>query len=111
MTVIKDITKKRTISDNAKIAISFCDRLLGLLNPQNPRFLIIYTHFGVHTFFMKKPIDVLILNHKSRVIKLKSRLYPFKLLFYHPRFNTVIEMPEGTIKKYMININDKISIK
>jgi len=111
MVTIKNLTQKNTIFTKAKIANSFFDRLLGLLNPHNPRYLIFNTRFGIHTYFMTQPIDVLLLNHESRVVKLKQGLSPFNFFFYHPQFSTLIEMPQGTIKKCHIRINDKISIE
>lgn len=92
-----------------KIATSFFDRLLGLLNPNNPRFLIFRTRFGIHTFFMKKPIDILLLTDDYKVVKMKPNLAPFRIFIYNPKYSLVLEMPKGTIEKYRIRINDKIS--
>lgn len=104
-------SKKIIISDKAKFASSVIDQITGLLDPSNPRFLIFDTRYGIHTFFMKTPIDVLILNEKHGVVKMKKGLLPNKLFLYSPKYKTVVEMPNGSIKKYQICINDKISIK
>jgi uncharacterized membrane protein (UPF0127 family) len=109
--VIKNLSKNIVISTKAKLADSFTDRFLGLLNPRNPRFLIFHTRFGLHTFFMKKSIDVALLNEDQTVIKIKTDLAPDRFFLYHPRYSTVIEMPSGSIKKYHLAINDKISIE
>jgi len=109
--VIKNISKNSLISTKAKLAQSFLDRLLGLLNPHNPPFLIFKTRYGIHTFFMKHPIDVLLLDSHLRVIKLKECLKPFRVFLYHPKYSHVLEMPKGTIQKKHIHINDKISIE
>jgi uncharacterized membrane protein (UPF0127 family) len=111
MVIIKNLTNHKVITHKAKIASSFNDRLLGLLNPKSFRHIILNTHFGIHTFFMKTPIDVLVLNQENRIIKMKESLKPFNLFLYNPRYSTIIEMPEGTIKKNHISINDKISIE
>ncbi|TRZ54431.1 hypothetical protein D4S03_00160, partial [bacterium] len=105
-----DQSQNKILSKQAKIATSFFDRLFGLLNPHNPRFLIFHTHFGIHTLFMENPIDVLLLDGERKVVKVRESLFPNRLFLYHPKFSTVIEMPLGTIKKYAIGINDKISI-
>ncbi len=98
------------ITIKAKSAHTFLERLFGLLNPKNPRIMVFHTHFGIHTFFMKTPIDVILLNDTNTVVKLKSFLKPNKFFLYHPQYSTVIEMPKGAIHKYRIKINDKISI-
>ena len=111
MAIIKNLSQNKTLTKTAKVATSFSDRLLGLLNPHNPRYLIFKTHFGIHTFFMNESIDVLLLDNEHRVIKAEENLKPFKLFLYHPQFSTVIEMPKGTIQKNHLRINDKISIE
>lgn len=99
------------ISKQAKIASSFFDRLFGLLNPNNPRYLILNTRFGIHTFFMNTPIDVILLDKHRKVVKMKENLSPNRLFLYWPQYSIVIEMPKNTIKKCQIDINDKISIR
>ncbi len=110
MVVLKNLTTKKVITRKAKIASTFTDRLFGLINPQNPRIMIFHTHFGIHTFFMTKSIDVLVIDNSGNVVKLKKHLKPFYFFLYHPKYSTVIEMPENTIDKFQIRINDKISI-
>ena len=107
---IVNTTKKTIISDNAKIAASIHDRLFGLLDPRNPRFIVFNTRFGLHTIFMNTPIDVVLLDDSNKVVKLKRGLLPNRLFFYHPKYSTVIEMPNGTIEKCRIAIDDKIFI-
>ncbi|HOX96015.1 MAG TPA: DUF192 domain-containing protein [Candidatus Woesebacteria bacterium] len=102
---------KRLISSDAKIASSFADRLLGLLNPHLPRHLVFHTHFGIHTLFLSLPIDVLVLDSKGRIVKTANNLLPYRLFFYHPKHSTVIEMPQNTISQLQLGINDKISIE
>lgn len=103
-------SQNKILSKKVQIANTLIDRLLGLLNPDISRFLVFHTRFGIHTVFMKTPIDVILLDQKNHVVKIKSSLHPNRLFLYHPRYSTVIEMPKGTIKKYRIAINDKISI-
>ena len=99
------------IKIKAKTATSFLDKALGLLRPQNPRFMIFYTRFGIHTFFLKSPIDVLVLNHEKNVVSLVSCLQPNRFFFYPPCYRTVVEMPQGSICKLQIRLNDKILLE
>jgi len=110
MVTLKNLSQKTLITKKAKVASSFFDRLFGLLNPHNPRFLIFFTHFGIHTFFMGEAIDVILLDRNNTVVKIKENLSPNRLFLYSPRYSTLIEMPQDTIKKFHISINDKISI-
>ncbi len=108
---IYNFSKKILITNNAKSASTFSDRVLGLLNPKNPRFLIIHTHFGIHTLFMNVPIDIIVLDSSQKIVSIRENLLPNRIHFYHPKFSTVIELPQGSIGKFHIGINDKISIE
>lgn len=109
--ILKNITGNKLITSKAQKANTFWDQLLGLLNKHNSRFLIFNTRFGIHTFFMNTAIDVILLNGNNHVIKINKYLSPNRLFLYHPKYFTVIELPKGTIDKFDIKINDKISIE
>jgi uncharacterized membrane protein (UPF0127 family) len=94
-----------------KEASTFLERLFGLLNPDNPKIMLFRTRFGIHTFFMKNSIDVLLLDDDFLVVKTIRSLSPFKIFVYNPKYSRVIEMPKGAIDKLRIGINDKISIR
>jgi len=104
-------SSKRLISSDVIIASSFVDRLLGLINPHLPRYLVFRTHFGIHTLFLSLPIDVLVLDSKGKIVQMAKKLPPYRLFFYHPKHSTVIEMPQNTISQLQLGINDKISIE
>ncbi len=103
-----NISRKTKLSDDCKIAFTLTDRSLGLLNPGNPRTLIFYTRWGIHTLFLKQPIDVLILNDQWKVVKMVTDLKPYSFLFYDPTYKIVIELPMGAIEKSKTHIGDKI---
>lgn len=107
--VIKNLTKNRIISKEAKFAKSFLDRLLGLLIKSNPRTLIFKTRFGIDTFFLKEPIDVVVLDKNLKVVKLKENLRPNKLFFWNPRHFWIIELLKEAIRNN-IEIGDKLKL-
>lgn len=91
-----------------KYCQSFWDRLGGLLNKKLPSILMFHSHFGIHTFGLGKKIDVLVLDKKMAVVKLKENLTPYKFYFYNPKYSIVIELPSGYIHKNLIKVGDKI---
>lgn len=107
--IIKNITRKTTLTKQLKVANSFKDRSLGLLNPKNPRSLLIKTRFGIHTLFLKSTIDVIILDRNLYVKKLKT-LHPNRIFVYNPAFQTIIELPSNTIKKSKTQLGDKLKM-
>ena len=100
---IKNLTTNKIISKDGKFAKSFLDRGLGLLIKSNPRTLVFKTRFGIYTFFLKQPIDVVILDKNLKVVKLKENLKPNKLFFWNPKYFWINEFPKKTI-------NSKIKI-
>ena len=63
------------------------------------------TRFGIHTFFIKEPIDVIVLDDNFKVVKLAT-VKPNNIFFWHPRFSKVLEFPQSTIKKTKTQIGD-----
>ena len=103
-------SKNTALSIDAKLAKGFFDRVFGLLNKNNPRSMIFNTHFGIHTFGLPEPIDVLILDSSSRVVKLGKEIRPNNMFLYNPIHSVVIELPAGTIEKSNTRLNDKINL-
>lgn len=108
--IIGNLTKKTTISSDLKEASSFPDQVLGLLNPANPRSLLFRTRFGIHTFGLKGPIDVLVLDSSWKVVKMSMSLKPNRLFFWSPLFPIVIELPENSIIDSKTAVGDWLSL-
>lgn len=85
-----------------KKAQSIWEKTKGLIGENKPYAIFFETRFGIHTFGMHFPIDVIILDNKNQVILAKEHILPNKLVFWNPRYKKVIELPEGFIKKKKI---------
>lgn len=105
---LKNYTKDHLLSENCLIAYSLADRALGLLKKDNPRTLIFFTRWGLHTLFLSSAIDVLILDDKWRVVQLKKNLPPFRFYFYPPQYYIAIELPAGVLERSKTELGDKI---
>lgn len=104
-------TRNIYLSQDLKEAKSFSDKLLGMIKSSNLGGSMFFkTRFGIHTFFLKKPIDVIILDNKGKVVKLASIL-PNKLFFWNPKFSQVMELPEGIIQKTKTTVGDILSLR
>lgn len=69
------------------------------------------TRFGVHTFFVKHPIDVVILDDHNVVKKVTHALQPWRIFVWNPKWSRVVELPEGTIRKKKIVEGIKITLE
>jgi uncharacterized membrane protein (UPF0127 family) len=100
-------TRKTIISDtfSEKGALG---KIKGLLGEKTPHAIVFNTRFGIHTFFLKFPIDVIILDKKGCVVKLKTSLKPNQIFLWNIKFDTVIELPSGDLGKSKTEIGDII---
>lgn len=98
------------IKIKAKKLHSWKEKSEGLLTSKKPVAIYFKTHFGIHTFFMKYPIDVAIVDSDGKVVACKESLTPNKLYLWNPVYNGVLEMPQGNIKKLKIKKGSLIKI-
>jgi uncharacterized membrane protein (UPF0127 family) len=98
---------------NLTVAETFFPRLRGLLGRQALALgegLLIRPCKGVHTAFMKFPIDVLFLDQENRVIETINDLQPHRLTKVRRSAACVIELPAGTIRASSTAFGDIIAI-
>lgn len=101
-------TKNVIISENIVLAKSFWDKVFGMLLKRNSEGLILKTRFGIHTFFMKNKIDVIILDKSRSVAKVKKNLSPYNFLIWNPKYDAVIELRSGLINKSGTELGDRL---
>ena len=92
-------TRNTILTEDLKIAKSFIDQSLGLYKYKKPTALMLTTHFGIHSLFMKYPIDIVILDNQNKVVALKESMQPNEMFIWNIKYNTVLELPVETIKK------------
>lgn len=107
---VHNTTRLTLVTEEIKIAKSLFDKSVGLLSKKNPRAILFYTRFGIHTIGLKLPIDLIILNKHNLVVDLKENCLPNNFLFWNPRHNKVLELPLGSIRKSQTQKGDLIEI-
>ena len=108
-----NLTKKTWLATKVRKADNFLTRLVGLLKrthlgPEEALWLM--PSKGIHTIGMKFPIDVVFLNKDFLVLGLISGMEPYRISGVHMRSYSVIELPNGTIKKSRTEIGDQLEI-
>jgi uncharacterized membrane protein (UPF0127 family) len=91
-------------------ARSFVEKSFGLLFYKNPVPMLFRTRFGIHTFGMRFPIDVIVVKKNGIVASQKKNLLPNRIFVWNPRFSTVIELPQGYIEEHVIRTGSKVEI-
>ena len=84
-------------------------KITGLLGENEAKTVVFDTRFGIHTFFLKFPIDLLVLDDNG-VVKLARTVKPNRIAFWNISFKTVIELPLGTLHKTRTKIGDIVAL-
>jgi len=95
------------------VAATVFSRAMGLLGrtslPQGEGLLIRPCN-GIHSFFMKFPIDVIFLDGDNRVIATLEDLQPQRVTRLRFRCRSVLELPAGTIRQSNTAIGNQVAI-
>lgn len=102
-------TKKRTISKDIYFARSFFDSTFGLILKSN-RDLHFKTRFGIHTLFMRHPIDIIVTDSKMTVVAVKKNLKPYRIFTWNPTYYNVYELKQGSIDRSETQIGDSVAL-
>lgn len=108
--ILKNTTNGNIITENLTELKSFKSKSLGLLDKTNGKNIFLKTRFGIHTFFMRESIDVLILNGNMEVVKVHENLKPNRIFLWNPIFDNVVELENGLIASSQSKLKDKINL-
>ena len=103
----------QTIVANLRIADTFFTRFKGLMGTKElneGEGLLIMPCNGIHMFWMTYSLDIIFLDRDYRVVYLIEGIKPWKVSPVVKKSTMVLEFPPGTIKKYDIDIGDRIYI-
>lgn len=100
--------------NNQKLPIKKCshfkDRLIGLMFKQEINEGCLFSKCNsIHTFFMKKPIDVIMTDKNNQILYMYSNLKPWKIIWPKKNVYNIIELPSNSIQNFSLNEKIKIS--
>ncbi len=99
------------ITLKVRILRTLIEKSAGLIGVKCAFPVFFSTHWGIHTFGVRSPIDVLILDKDNRVVVIRHRLPPNRILFWNPIYDRVVELPPGTIVKKGISVGTQIALR
>jgi uncharacterized membrane protein (UPF0127 family) len=108
-----NITRGTVLAASLEVADSGPARNKGLLNRDgldSGGGLWIIPCQSVHTFFMRFPIDLVYLDSRKRVRKVRSAVGPGRISFCLTA-QSIIELPAGTVKQTQTQPGDSLSIE
>ncbi len=103
------ILEKNNKKINCVYCKSFLSRLKGFMFKKNiDKCLIFPKCNSIHTFFMLKPIDVIMTDKDYNIKYIYNNLKPYKIILPKKDIYYTIELPCNLFK---FNINEKINFK
>jgi uncharacterized membrane protein (UPF0127 family) len=106
-------SKATAIGDKIAVADSSLTRFLGLMGQRSLEVgsgLWITPSSGVHTFWMRIPIDVVALDRSLRVIQVAPAVRPWRISGLSLKTHSVLELRSGQILACGIETGDRLKI-
>lgn len=103
MVALKNPAKEKILLQDLQVADRFFARLKGLLGRSElsqDQALWIHSCNSIHTFFMKFPIDVIFLDRKMQVVRIRKNISPGKIILPVWGASSVIETAAGNCEKW-----------
>lgn len=85
------------------------EKTMGIMFSAKPKAVYLETRFGIHTFFVNFPIDLIILDKQNVAKVVKENLKPYRLFLWNPQYFKVLELPCGTIDRLKISLGNILS--
>lgn len=98
------------VADNLFIAKTWKQKAQGLLGKGEASPIHFKTRWGIHTFGMKFPIDVLVCDDNFEVKKIFESVGSGRVIVWNPAWNNVFELKAGTVQVTGIILGDKLTI-
>lgn len=114
MNTVRLCNRGSLLLDRLEVCVSGVERMRGLLGrramPPGAGMLLAPC-LSIHTFFMKFPIDVLVLNRELCVLEVKRRLVPWRVFFGGFRAWGMVEVQSGWMPIDAVNPGDVLEVR
>ena len=87
-----------------KEAKTFLEKLKGLMFQSEINYILKIETNGIHTFFMKTNIDVVLTDKDNTILYIYKNLKPNKIIWPRKKVKYTYEMPAGYLKN--VNVGD-----
>lgn len=88
-----------------KEAKTFFQKLKGLMFQKNFNYILKFKANGIHTFFMKTNIDVVLTDKNNKILYIYKNLKPNKIILPKKNVKYTYEMPVDYVKNLKIGQN------
>ncbi|HEX3374584.1 MAG TPA: DUF192 domain-containing protein [Edaphobacter sp.] len=110
---ISNPVRQSVLGDRIGLADTTLTRFVGLMGRRSlapGHGLLIRPSNGVHTFWMRFSIDVLLLDREYRVLAAYGNLRAFRLTAINWKASSALELPSGTIAATNTQLGDQLQL-
>jgi uncharacterized protein len=110
---VRNETRKTVLAEAAEVADTSSKRRTGLLKHtglNSGEGLWIVPCESVHTFFMKFPIDLVYLDKRRKVRKVRHAVPAWRLSICLTA-HSVLELPAGTVERTATAVGDELAVE
>jgi len=111
---VRNLSKQTVVAADAAVAKAPWARMIGLMGratlPAGGGLIFPGTQ-GVHTHFMRFPIDLLFYDKTQRVHAIARAVKPWRFSPYHFGAKGLIELPAGTLSASQTEPGDQLAIE
>ena len=96
---VVNVSTGEILAERAQVAETLMSRFIGLQGKRAltaKSGLVLLPNNGIHTLFMRIPIDVVFVSEAGSVVKVRQRLRPWRIGPVAPRALYCVELPAGT---------------
>ncbi len=111
--MIYNLTKRTHVAKNPVFADTFYLRVRGMIGRNFQDFDgMVFEHCNcIHTFFMSVTLDVIFIDGNNNVCDLRENAHPWHPVIRSRKAVTVIELPQGQIRKSGTQTGDKVNLR
>lgn len=88
---------------------SFIEKSKGLMFEKQIYPLFFQTRFGIHTFFVKEPLGIVVLDNSYRIKKV-IKAHPWRVYLWNPFYKNVLEIPISMLQSKDLQKGQKTKI-
>jgi hypothetical protein len=107
-----NLTKQACVAAEVEVAATALRRMVGLLGRRSlppGRGLLLRPCNGIHTCFMRFPIDVIFLDGGGRAVFIAESVSPFRFIPYVRGAEAALELPAGAARASGTETGDSIA--
>jgi uncharacterized protein len=109
--VVRNSTRATVLSESVRALTRWSEAAQGLIAEEKPEAMFLRTRWGIHTFGVRFPIDVIVFDDANVVRAMRASLKPFRFFFWNPQWENVLELPAGTIVATHTEVGDALQLE